>query len=288
MYTLNWQPPYDWSWMLGFLAARAVSGVETVAEDYYARSLAVGEYRGVVTAIPDIARHTLHINLSAGLEPVAAECLAKMSRLFDLQCNPQIVNGALGKLGAARPGLRLPGCIDAFEQGVRAILGQLVSVAMAAKLTAKVVQLYGERLDDFPEYICFPTPQRLAAADPQALKDAKAAGADSFWFKDFSPIELLEVMDRTIDGRCYWPKEAPDVELGNTTISALTETEKEVLHNLVECISLKKTAEKMFVEESTVKTHLKSIYQKVGCANKTELLVLAMQVKLVLPKKQEN
>ncbi|STI85226.1 3-methyladenine DNA glycosylase [Escherichia coli] len=53
---------------------------------------------------------------------------------------------------------------------MRAILGQLVSVAMAAKLTAKVVQLYGERLDDFPEYICFPTPQRLAAADPQALK----------------------------------------------------------------------------------------------------------------------
>lgn len=51
MYTLNWQPPYDWSWMLGFLAARAVSGVETVADDYYARSLAVGEYRGVVTAI---------------------------------------------------------------------------------------------------------------------------------------------------------------------------------------------------------------------------------------------
>lgn len=75
---------------------------ETVADSYYARSLAVGEYRGVVTAIPDIARHTLHINLSAGLEPVAAECLAKMSRLFDLQCNPQIVNGALGKLGAAR------------------------------------------------------------------------------------------------------------------------------------------------------------------------------------------
>lgn len=170
MYTLNWQPPYDWSWMLGFLAARAVSGVETVADSYYARSLAVGEYRGVVTAIPDIARHTLHINLSAGLEPVAAECLAKMSRLLDLQCNPQIVNGALGKLGAGRPGLRLPGCVDAFEQGVRAILGQLVSVAMAAKLTAKVVQLYGERLDDFPDYVCFPTPQRLAVADPQALK----------------------------------------------------------------------------------------------------------------------
>ncbi|MDP0779341.1 DNA-3-methyladenine glycosylase 2, partial [Klebsiella pneumoniae] len=50
------------------------------------------------------------------------------------------------------------------------ILGQLVSVAMAAKLTSRVAQLYGERLDDFPDYVCFPTPQRLAVADPQALK----------------------------------------------------------------------------------------------------------------------
>ncbi len=170
MYTLNWQPPYDWSWMLGFLVARAVSGVETVADNYYARSLAVGEHRGVVTVVPDIDNHSLQLNLSTGLEPVATECLVRISRLFDLQCNPQMVNGALGALGAARPGLRLPGSVDAFEQGVRAILGQLVSVAMAAKLTAKVAQLYGERLDDFPDYVCFPTPQRLAAVDPLALK----------------------------------------------------------------------------------------------------------------------
>lgn len=34
MFTLSWQPPYDWSWMLGFLAARAVDGVETVGEGF--------------------------------------------------------------------------------------------------------------------------------------------------------------------------------------------------------------------------------------------------------------
>lgn len=170
MYTLNWQPPYDWSWMLGFLAARAVSGVETVADNYYARSLAVGEHRGVVTVVPDVSRHTLQVTLSDGLEPVAAQCLAKISRLFDLACNPKLVNDALGELGAARPGLRLPGSVDTFEQGVRAILGQLVSVAMAAKLTAKVAQRYGEPLVDHPQYVCFPTPQILAAADPVDLK----------------------------------------------------------------------------------------------------------------------
>ena len=120
------------------------------------------------------------------------------------------------------------------------------------------------------------------------MKEAKAAGADSFRFKDYSPVELMEVMDRTMDGRNYWPEETPDVELGNTTIHTLTDTEKEVLHYLVECISIKKMAEKMYVEETTVKTHLKNIYNKVGCSNKTELLVMVMQSKLVLPRKQEN
>ena len=124
--------------------------------------------------------------------------------------------------------------------------------------------------------------------DPQALEEAKAAGADSFWFKDYSPIELIEVMDRTMDGRNYWPEESPDVELGNTTIHTLTATEKEVLHYLVECISIKKMAEKMFVEETTIKSHLKNIYNKVGCSNKTELLLMVMQSKLVLPRKTEN
>ena len=54
MFTLSWQPPYDWPWMLGFLAARAVEGVETVEELSYVRSLSVGEHRGLVSVVPDL------------------------------------------------------------------------------------------------------------------------------------------------------------------------------------------------------------------------------------------
>ncbi|EAY1279193.1 DNA-3-methyladenine glycosylase 2, partial [Salmonella enterica] len=57
MFTLSWQPPYDWSWMLGFLAARAVDGVETVGEGFYARSLVVGEHRGLVSVRPHLPTH---------------------------------------------------------------------------------------------------------------------------------------------------------------------------------------------------------------------------------------
>lgn len=162
MFTLNWQPPYDWSWMLGFLAARAVDGVETVGEGFYARSL--------VSVRPNLSTHTVQVSVSAGLLPVAPACLAKVSRLFDLDCQPAQVAAVLGPLGEARPGLRLPGSVDTFEQGVRAILGQLVSVAMAARLTAKVARRYGEALPDAPDYVCFPAPVTLALADPLALK----------------------------------------------------------------------------------------------------------------------
>ncbi|ELC9982250.1 DNA-3-methyladenine glycosylase 2 [Salmonella enterica] len=170
MFTLSWQPPYDWSWMLGFLAARAVDGVETVGEGFYARSLVVGEHRGLVSVRPHLPTHTVQVSVSAGLLPVAPACLAKVSRLFDLDCQPAQVAAVLGPLGEDRPGLRLPGSVDTFEQGVRAILGQLVSVAMAARLTAKVARRYGEALPDAPDYVCFPGPETLALADPLALK----------------------------------------------------------------------------------------------------------------------
>lgn len=82
MYTLNWQPPYDWSWMFGFLAARAVTGVETVTKDYYERSFGYAGHKGVFRVTPDSATHTLAVSLSPGLIPVADICLDRIARLF--------------------------------------------------------------------------------------------------------------------------------------------------------------------------------------------------------------
>ncbi|QDK17163.1 DNA-3-methyladenine glycosylase 2 [Leclercia adecarboxylata] len=169
MFTLTWQPPYDWQWMLKFLGDRAVAGIEIVTATDYTRSFACEGYRGVIHVKPQ-PRGTLEVVLSDGLLPIADLCLARITRLFDLHCDPQQIAAALGTLGAARPGLRLPGSVDTWEQGVRAILGQLVSVAMAAKLTAKLVALCGEPLPEAPGYRCFPTPAAVAGADPLALK----------------------------------------------------------------------------------------------------------------------
>lgn len=168
MFILHWQPPYDWAWMFGFLGARAVAGVEAFEGNTYLRTFALNGHKGLVSVTPDKASRTLRVTLSEGLLPVADAVLERLERMFDLRCDPLAVMKTLGPLAQARPGLRLPGSMDAFEQGVRAILGQLVSVAMAAKLAGKVAALYGEPLA--PGFVCFPTAQQLAQADPLALK----------------------------------------------------------------------------------------------------------------------
>ncbi|HBR0800002.1 TPA: DNA-3-methyladenine glycosylase 2 [Klebsiella quasipneumoniae] len=170
MVLLPWTPPYDWAWMVGFLQARAVAGVERFHDGGYSRSFRVAGHGGLIHLTPDEEAQGLRVTLSPGLQPVAEICYARIGQLFDLACDPQQVARTLGDLAQARPGLRLPGALDAFEQAVRAVLGQLVSVAMAARLTAKVAAGWGEPLADAPGYILFPMPEALSRADPQGLK----------------------------------------------------------------------------------------------------------------------
>ena len=120
--------------------------------------------------------------------------------------------------------------------------------------------------------------------DYRAVEEAKRIGADSFWLKDLTPVDLLKVMDECMAGRSYFPEMQPDTNIGETRFSSFTPTEQEVLFLLMEYISVKKIAEKMYVSEITVKKHLQHMCEKVNCDGKSELLLLATSAKIVLPK----
>lgn len=102
-------PPYDWQWMFHFLEARTVQGIETFVDNSYCRSFALNGHAGLIAVTPDDAAQGMRVTLSAGLQPVAEECLARVARLFDLSCDPQRIALTLGNLALPRPGLRLPG-----------------------------------------------------------------------------------------------------------------------------------------------------------------------------------
>ena len=170
MYILPYTPPYDWPWILGFLRDRVVTGIEQVGENHYSRSLALDGHQGIITVTPHAEKPALVVTLSDGLLPVADQALAKVEQLLDLRLDPTAMLATLGELAAARPGLRLPGCVDSFEQAIRAILGQLVSVALAAKLTGKLAAAFGTPCAGHDGWLLFPDAATLARLAPETVK----------------------------------------------------------------------------------------------------------------------
>ena len=79
-----------------------------------------------------------------------------------------ISDPTVGPLVAACPGLRVPGTWDAFEIGVRAIVGQQVTVAGAGTIAGRLVARHGERVPGPTRpglTHTFPPPAALAEAD---------------------------------------------------------------------------------------------------------------------------
>ena len=149
---LAYRPPLDWDAMLRFLAARAIPGVECVTGAAYHRTVGVAEHRGWLSVSPVAHRNLLAVDLATALAPVLPSILMRLRNLFDLDARPDVIAGhlALDPLLAPwverQPGLRVPGAFDSFELGMRAILGQQVSVRGASTLACRFAQRFGEAI----------------------------------------------------------------------------------------------------------------------------------------------
>jgi AraC family transcriptional regulator, regulatory protein of adaptative response / DNA-3-methyladenine glycosylase II len=148
--TLAYRPPLAWQTMLQFLEGRAIPGVECVADGAYHRTVGMGAYRGWLKVSPVPGRNLLEVDLATGLAPVLPAILSRLRSLFDLDARPDMIAGHLStdpRLAPwveRQPGLRVPGAFDAFELGMRAVLGQQVSVRGATTVSGRFAQRFGE------------------------------------------------------------------------------------------------------------------------------------------------
>jgi AraC family transcriptional regulator of adaptative response / DNA-3-methyladenine glycosylase II len=177
---LPYKPPYDWPALLEFLRRRAIPGIEQVDDDSYTRSIALHGATGTATVRPARGSKTGNALLVAVHFPkldALPTIIARLRRVFDLGADPQRIAAHLGcdpllaPLLEARPGLRVPGGWDGFELAIRAVLGQQITVAAAAKLAGRLVAQYGEPLQEPTARIThvFPQPAALSGADLAAL-----------------------------------------------------------------------------------------------------------------------
>ncbi len=119
-------------------------------------------------------------------------------------------------------------------------------------------------------------------AESRWIDTAREAKIDSFWFKEYSDISLIEVMERTMRGERVYPESLPNPEFGKVTKYDLSERERDVLRELTQNRTNEEIGRELGISPHTVKRHIESILIKTGFKSRVELAVNARVLGLVV------
>ena len=119
-------------------------------------------------------------------------------------------------------------------------------------------------------------------AEHTFIEKARVAKADSFWYKDGSRGELIEVMDRTMAGEHIFPEKTPEVKLGLSTSYELTHSELDVIRALMQSTSDEDAASMLGCTKANIRWHIGKILDKTGYRTRMELLIAVAQKNLII------
>jgi len=138
---------------------------------------------------------------------------------------------------------------------------------------------------------CFPEIEILMLTiyeDDDKVFQSLYAGASGYLLKKTPPAKILEAIREIHSGGApmsakiarkvlnVFHKETPADEANQ-----LSAREKEILQLLVEGLSHKAIAKRLFISPHTVRTHLKNIYEKLHVHSKSEAAVKALKHRLL-------
>jgi AraC family transcriptional regulator, regulatory protein of adaptative response / DNA-3-methyladenine glycosylase II len=185
LFHLDFRPPYDWKRVTEFLAIRAIPGVEVFGAGIYRRSIRVNENRGYFEVSFDTGRNGINVRVQIGDPRSLFFIIERVRAIFDLDADWGTISRTLrtDPVLASRircdPGLRVPGCWNAFEFATQAIVEQQIDIRRANTLTGRMVRHFGQTFRPTGGIThLFPTPEVLADADletiglPQVKADA--------------------------------------------------------------------------------------------------------------------
>ena len=123
-----------------------------------------------------------------------------------------------------------------------------------------------------------------AINEEQKMVSGLKFGADDYVVKPFVLPNLLARIEAVLRRSSWQKNEAKSHELpfgSDEPVEALTLREIEVLTLVAKGSNNQAIADKLFVKEVTVKTHLNSIFKKLKVSNRTQAVLLAMQMNLI-------
>ncbi|WP_386680759.1 LuxR C-terminal-related transcriptional regulator [Loktanella sp. R86503] len=120
-------------------------------------------------------------------------------------------------------------------------------------------------------------------ANRQIAEDALTAGAAGFVPKSLPAKSMVNAVRFMAMGEKYAPLDfmtAAEDFVANPLAEKLTPRELAVLRGLTEGKSNKQIGRDLDIQESTVKLHVKTLYRKVGAANRTQAAMMAREAGL--------
>ena len=123
-----------------------------------------------------------------------------------------------------------------------------------------------------------------AVSEDQKVVSGLKIGADDYIVKPFILPNLLARIEAVLR-RSKWQSEMSlkqEKKINkDVNIDALTPKEKEVLSLVAKGASNQEIADIMCVQDVTIKTHLNSLFKKLKVSNRTQAVLLAMEINLI-------
>lgn len=129
--------------------------------------------------------------------------------------------------------------------------------------------------------------------DADLIFRAMKIGAKGYVLKTMASAQLIYAIEEVLGGKIYLPlalssrffeyfqqsfkeESAKQEEEEENLLSYLTQREEEVLELLTQGITYKGVANKLFISETTVKTHVNNIFQKLQVNDRTQAVLYAI------------
>ena len=184
-----------------------------------------------------------------------------------------------------------------FQQGIAAIINcqpDMALVGAASNGTEAINAFRSLRPDVTLMDLCLPglggidVTMAIRAEFPEArvivlttferdveIQRALKAGARGYLLKSMSSQQMLETIRQVHEGKRPVPPEIASQIAEHLSDEQLTSREIDVLRQVIEGNRNRDIAERLFVSEHTVKTHLKHILGKLGASDRTHAITIA-------------
>ncbi len=207
--------------------------------------------------------------------------MAELAKILIVDDNPKYLEDALPMYGyeiaVATDGIQALKILSKDAESINLVLLDVMMPNMNGWDTLKAIRT-SEKTKTLPVIML------TAVNEEQKIVSGLKIGADDYIVKPFILPNLLARIEAVLRRSNWNKKEVKNVDISfssNEPVETLTQREKEVLAMVAKGASNHDIAEKLFLKEVTVKTHMNSIFKKLKVSNRTQAVLLGMQMNLI-------